>query len=44
MIDMNAVIGARGIIGNNCHIGAGSVIAGVLEPPSKQPVIIEDDV
>jgi len=44
MIDMNAVLGARATIGNNCHIGAGSVIAGVLEPPSATPVIIEDDV
>ena len=44
MIDMNAVVGARGTIGKNCHIGAGAVVAGVLEPPSKQPVIIEDDV
>lgn len=44
MIDMNAVIGARGIIGKNAHIGAGAVVAGVLEPPSKEPVIIEDDV
>ena len=44
MIDMNAVVGARGIIGKNAHIGAGAVIAGVLEPPSKTPVIIEDDV
>lgn len=44
MIDMNAVIGVRGTIGKNCHIGAGAVIAGVLEPPSKQPVIIEDNV
>jgi 2,3,4,5-tetrahydropyridine-2-carboxylate N-succinyltransferase len=44
MIDMGAIIGARGIIGNNCHIGAGAVVAGVLEPPSKTPVIIEDDV
>lgn len=44
MIDMNAVVGARGTIGNNCHIGAGAVVAGVLEPPSKQPVIIEDNV
>lgn len=44
MIDMNCVIGARGIIGRNVHIGAGTVIAGVLEPPSSQPVIIEDDV
>lgn len=44
MIDMNAVIGARGIIGKNVHIGAGAVVAGILEPPSKEPVIIEDDV
>lgn len=44
MIDMNAVVGARGTIGKYCHIGAGAVVAGVLEPPSKQPVIIEDHV
>lgn len=44
MIDMNAIVGARGTIGKNAHIGAGAVIAGVLEPPSKTPVIIEDDV
>ncbi|MGL4383054.1 MAG: 2,3,4,5-tetrahydropyridine-2,6-dicarboxylate N-acetyltransferase, partial [Bacilli bacterium] len=44
MIDMNAVLGARATIGNRVHIGAGSVIAGVLEPPSATPVIIEDDV
>jgi 2,3,4,5-tetrahydropyridine-2,6-dicarboxylate N-acetyltransferase len=44
MIDMNAVVGARAQIGKNCHIGAGAVVAGVLEPPSKLPVIIEDDV
>lgn len=44
MVDMNAVVGARGTIGKNVHIGAGAVVAGVLEPPSKTPVIIEDDV
>lgn len=44
MIDMGAVVGARGMIGKNVHVGAGAVIAGVLEPPSKTPVIIEDDV
>lgn len=44
MIDMNAVLGARATIGKRCHIGAGAVVAGVLEPPSKTPVIIEDDV
>ncbi|MFN3691683.1 MAG: DapH/DapD/GlmU-related protein, partial [Fervidobacterium sp.] len=44
MIDMNVVIGARARIGRYCHIGAGSVIAGVVEPPSASPVIIEDHV
>lgn len=44
MIDMNVVIGGRGTIGKNCHIGAGTVIAGVIEPPSATPVIIEDKV
>jgi len=41
---MNVVVGGRAIVGSNCHIGAGTVLAGVIEPPSAQPVIIEDDV
>ena len=44
MIDMNAVIGARATVGVDCHVGAGAVLAGVLEPPSAAPVIIEDEV
>lgn len=44
MVDMNAVIGARGKLGKNVHLGAGAVVAGVLEPPSKDPCIIEDNV
>jgi len=44
MLDMNVVVGGRAIVGSNCHIGAGTVLAGVIEPPSAQPVIIEDDV
>ncbi|PPA72213.1 2,3,4,5-tetrahydropyridine-2,6-dicarboxylate N-acetyltransferase [Jeotgalibacillus proteolyticus] len=44
MIDMNVVLGGRATVGKNCHIGAGSVLAGVIEPPSAQPVIVEDDV
>ncbi|MCQ2969254.1 MAG: 2,3,4,5-tetrahydropyridine-2,6-dicarboxylate N-acetyltransferase [Clostridium sp.] len=44
MIDMNAVIGARGKIGKRVHLGAGAVVAGVLEPPSKSPCEIGDDV
>ena len=41
---MNAVLGARAQVGKNCHIGAGAVLAGVLEPPSARPVIIGDGV
>ncbi|NLZ47567.1 MAG: 2,3,4,5-tetrahydropyridine-2,6-dicarboxylate N-acetyltransferase [Clostridiales bacterium] len=44
MIDMNAVVGARGKLGKRVHLGAGAVVAGVLEPPSKSPCIIGDDV
>jgi len=44
MIDMNVVVGGRAIVGKNCHIGAGTVLAGVIEPPSADPVIVEDDV
>ncbi|NLM35606.1 MAG: 2,3,4,5-tetrahydropyridine-2,6-dicarboxylate N-acetyltransferase [Clostridiales bacterium] len=44
MVDMNAVVGARGKLGKRVHLGAGAVVAGVLEPPSKNPCVIEDDV
>lgn len=44
MIDMGAIIGARAKIGKWCHIGANAVIAGVLEPPSDTPCVIEDHV
>lgn len=44
MIDMNVTLGGRATVGKNCHIGAGTVLAGVIEPPSAQPVVIEDDV
>lgn len=44
MIDMNAVLGARAIVGRNVHVGANAVLAGVLEPPSNKPVILEDHV
>ena len=44
MIDMNAVLGGRATVGKNCHVGAGAVLAGVIEPPSAKPVIVEDDV
>lgn len=44
MIDMNVVLGGRATVGENCHIGAGTVLAGVIEPPSAKPVVVEDDV
>lgn len=44
MIDMGAILGGRAIVGKNCHIGAGTVLAGVVEPASATPVTIEDDV
>ena len=44
MIDMNAVVGARGKLGKRVHLGAGAVVAGVLEPPSKSPCEIGDNV
>ncbi len=44
MIDMNAVLGARATVGKNVHVGAGSVLAGVLEPPSADPVTVKDNV
>ncbi|SDL79207.1 2,3,4,5-tetrahydropyridine-2,6-dicarboxylate N-acetyltransferase [Sediminibacillus halophilus] len=44
MIDMNVTLGGRATVGKNCHIGAGAVLAGVIEPPSAKPVVIEDGV
>lgn len=44
MIDMGAHLGGRAIVKNHCHIGAGAILAGVIEPASATPVIVEDDV
>ena len=44
MIDMGAVLGGRAMVGKRCHIGAGAVLAGVVEPPSATPVVVEDNV
>ncbi|MFK4565776.1 2,3,4,5-tetrahydropyridine-2,6-dicarboxylate N-acetyltransferase [Enterococcus sp. UD-01] len=44
MIDMGAILGGRATVGKHCHIGAGTVLAGVIEPPSALPVVIEDNV
>lgn len=32
MIDMNATLGGRATTGKNVHVGAGAVLAGVIEP------------
>ena len=44
MIDMGAVLGGRATVGSNCHVGAGAVLAGVVEPASATPVVVEDNV
>ena len=44
MIDMGTVLGGRAMVGDHCHIGAGTVLAGVVEPASATPVIVEDGV
>ena len=41
---MGCVLGGRAIVGKHCHIGAGTVLAGVVEPASATPVIVEDNV
>ena len=44
MIDMGAILGGRATVGKHCHIGGGAVLAGVIEPASATPVIVEDNV
>ena len=44
MIDMGAILGGRAIVGENSHIGAGAVLAGVIEPASAEPVRVGDNV
>lgn len=44
MIDMGAILGGRATVGKHCHIGAGAVLAGVVEPASATPVVVEDNV
>ena len=35
---MGAILGGRAIVGKNSHVGAGAVLAGVIEPASAEPV------
>lgn len=42
MVDSLVLVGSCARVGRNVHLGAGTVIGGVLEPPNSAPVIIED--
>jgi 2,3,4,5-tetrahydropyridine-2-carboxylate N-succinyltransferase len=44
MVDTWATVGSCAQIGSDCHLAGGVGIGGVLEPPSAQPVIVEDGV
>ena len=42
MVDSLVLVGSCARVGRNVHLGAGTIIGGVLEPPNSSPVIIED--
>jgi len=42
MVDSLVLVGSCAQIGRNVHLGAGTIVGGVLEPPNSAPVIIED--
>ncbi|MEO0826850.1 MAG: 2,3,4,5-tetrahydropyridine-2,6-dicarboxylate N-succinyltransferase [Cyanobacteria bacterium J06635_15] len=44
MVDSYVTVGSCAQIGKGCHLSAGVVIGGVLEPLQANPVIIEDNV
>jgi 2,3,4,5-tetrahydropyridine-2,6-dicarboxylate N-succinyltransferase (EC 2.3.1.117) len=44
MVDSNVTVGSCAQIGKKCHIGANTLIGGVLEPIEDKPVVIEDNV
>jgi 2,3,4,5-tetrahydropyridine-2-carboxylate N-succinyltransferase len=44
MVDTWATVGSCAQVGSDCHLSGGVGLGGVLEPPSAQPVIIEDGV
>lgn len=43
MIDSTTLVGSCAQIGKHCHISAGTILGGVLEPLNATPVIIEDN-
>jgi 2,3,4,5-tetrahydropyridine-2-carboxylate N-succinyltransferase len=44
MVDSHALVGSCAQIGSRVHLSAGVQIGGVLEPPGRRPVIVEDEV
>ena len=44
MVDSHALVGSCAQIGARVHLSAGVQIGGVLEPPGRRPVIVEDEV
>jgi 2,3,4,5-tetrahydropyridine-2-carboxylate N-succinyltransferase len=44
MVDSHALVGSCAQIGARVHLSAGVQIGGVLEPPGRRPVIVEDGV
>jgi 2,3,4,5-tetrahydropyridine-2-carboxylate N-succinyltransferase len=44
MIDSHVLVGSCAQIGARVHLSAGVQIGGVLEPPGRRPVIVEDEV
>ena len=43
MVDSHVLVGSCAQIGSRVHLSAGVQIGGVLEPPGKRPVIVEDE-
>jgi 2,3,4,5-tetrahydropyridine-2-carboxylate N-succinyltransferase len=44
MVDSHVLVGSCAQVGSRVHLSAGVQIGGVLEPPGRRPVIVEDDV
>jgi 2,3,4,5-tetrahydropyridine-2,6-dicarboxylate N-succinyltransferase len=44
MVDSHVLVGSCAQIGARVHMSAGVQIGGVLEPPGRRPVIVEDEV
>jgi 2,3,4,5-tetrahydropyridine-2-carboxylate N-succinyltransferase len=43
MVDSHVLVGSCAQIGSRVHLSAGVQIGGVLEPPGRRPVIVEDE-